>query len=188
MLHLKNNLSRDERGFRYVVRTADSEATPYIEWNTERIEQTAAEVLAEAEEETPRERAVSAKDREAVEWLRKGLAHGPAEAASIYRRAESAGIGERPLKRATRMLGVLKEPKGFRGAWHWGFRQSRAVLSTLYPPQICPTLSESCPSPQAPATRGRSNEQPARPQCQTDSDTFRRGTEWCKVSDSGRDD
>src|SRR5262249_30385407 len=63
MLHLKNNLSRDERGFRYVVRTADNEA-PYIEWSMERIEQTAAEVLAEAEEEeTPRERAASAKDR-----------------------------------------------------------------------------------------------------------------------------
>ena len=37
MLHMKNNLSRDERGFRYAVRTADNDA-PYIEWCPERAE------------------------------------------------------------------------------------------------------------------------------------------------------
>ena len=139
MLHLKNNLSRDERGFRYVVRTADNEA-PYIEWNAERVEQTAAEVLAEVEEETPRERAASAKDREAAEWLRRELAHGPVEAASIYRRAESAEIGERPLKRATRILGVLKEPKGFRGAWHWTLPPESSSTVNSVPPS---NLSDS---------------------------------------------
>jgi hypothetical protein len=117
MLHLKNNLSRDERGFRYVVKTADNEA-PYIEWCLERVERIAEEVLAASAEETPRKRAASAKDREAAEWLRKELAHGPVETASIHRRAEIAGIGKRPLKRAEQMLGVIKEPKGFRGAWH----------------------------------------------------------------------
>jgi hypothetical protein len=133
MLHLKNNLSRDERGFRYVVRTADNEA-PYIEWDMQRIEQTAAEVLAEAEEETPRERAASAKDREAAEWLRKELARGPVETASIYRRAESAGICDRPLKRATRILGIIKEPKGFRGAWYWALPQESSSTANSVPP------------------------------------------------------
>jgi hypothetical protein len=139
MLHLKNNLSRDERGFRYVVRTADNEA-PYIEWNMERIEQTAAEVLAEAEEETPRERAASAKDREAAEWLRKELAGGWVEGASIYRRADNAGIGERALKRAARILGVLKEPKGFRGVWHWALPPESSSPATLCTPS---NLSDS---------------------------------------------
>lgn len=118
MLHLKNNLNRDERGFRYVVRTADNEA-PYVEWNLDRIEQTAEEVLAVVEDETPRGRAASAKEREAADWLRGELAHGPVEATSIYRRSEGAGISERSLKRAARTLGVQKEPAGFRGAWHW---------------------------------------------------------------------
>jgi hypothetical protein len=118
MLHLKNNLSRDERGFRYVVKTADNEA-PFIEWGEERVAQTAEEVLAEAGDETPRQRASSARDGEAGDWLKKTLAHGPVEAASIYRRAEVDGIDERPLKRAARVLRVVKEPKGFRGAWHW---------------------------------------------------------------------
>jgi hypothetical protein len=139
MLHLKNNLSRDERGFRYVVRTADNEA-PYIEWSTERITQTAEEVLADAEEETPRGRATSARDREAADWLRGALEHGPVEAASIYRRAEDDGIPERALKRATRMLGVAKEPKGFRGAWQWRLPPESSSPATLCTPS---NLSES---------------------------------------------
>jgi len=139
MLHLKNNLNRDERGFRYVVRTADNEA-PYIEWCIDRVEQTAAEILAVTEDESPRERAASAKDREAAEWLGRELAKGPVEAASVYRRAESAGIGERPLKRATRILGIVKEPKGFRGAWHWGLPPESSTSSYSAPP---PNLSDS---------------------------------------------
>jgi hypothetical protein len=158
MLHLKNNLSRDERGFRYVVRTADNEA-PYIEWNTERIEQTAAEVLAEVDEETPRERAASGKDREAAEWLSKEIAHGPVEAASIYRRAESAGIGERPLKRATRILGVIKEPKGFRGAWHWALPPESCSPATLCTPSNLSDSVRVSPIVRASPNRGRPNEQ-----------------------------
>jgi putative DNA primase/helicase len=139
MLHLKNNLVRDERGFRYVVRTADNDA-PYVEWNLERVEQTAEEILAVAEDETPRGRAASAKEREAADWLRGELAHGPVEAASIYRRAESAGIGERPLKRASRLLGVMKEPKGFRGNWHWALPPESSSPATLCTPS---NLSDS---------------------------------------------
>lgn len=133
MLHLKNNLSRDERGFRYVVKTADNEA-PYIEWATERVTETAREILATVAEETPRERAASAKDREAAEWLRNKLRDGWVEAASIYRRAEGAGIGERALKRAAQMLGVLKEPKGFRGNWHWALPPESCSPATLCTP------------------------------------------------------
>ena len=139
MLHLKNNLSRDERGFRYVVKTADNEA-PYIEWGTERVAETAREILASVTDETPRERAASAKDREAAEWLRNELRNGWVEAASIYRRAESAGIGERPLKRATRLLGVMKEPKGFRGNWHWALPPESSSTATLCTPS---NLSQS---------------------------------------------
>jgi hypothetical protein len=139
MLHLKNNLSRDERGFRYVVRTADNDA-PYVEWSPERVAQTAEEVLAVADEETPRGRAASTKDREAAEWLRKELSAGWVEGASIYRRAGDAGIGERAMKRATRILGVLKEPKGFRGAWHWALPPDSSSASNTVPPS---NLSDS---------------------------------------------
>lgn len=139
MLHLKNNLSRDERGFSYVVRTADNDA-PYVEWNLERIEQTAGEVLAVAEDETPRARATSAKEREGAEWLRKELAHGAVEAASIYRRSEGAGISERSLKRAALVLGVVKEPKGFRGAWHWALPPESGTPLHSVPPS---NLSDS---------------------------------------------
>jgi len=62
------------------------------------------------------------------------------EAASIYRRAESAGIGERPLKRATRLLGVMKEPKGFRGNWHWALPPESSSPATLCTPS---NLSDS---------------------------------------------
>jgi putative DNA primase/helicase len=139
MLHLKNNLSRDERGYRYVVRTADNDA-PYVEWNADRIEQTAAEVLAVTEEETPRERAASSKDREAALWLKQELSRGPMETASIHRRAEAAGITERPLKRAARILGVLKEPKGFRGVWHWSLPQESGSADIVCTPS---NLSDS---------------------------------------------
>jgi putative DNA primase/helicase len=139
MLHLKNNLSRDERGFGFVVKTADNDA-PYIEWFTERVTQTADEVLAATEEETPRERAASAKDRDAADWLGEVLRGGPVEAASIYRRAHDDGVPERALKRAARMLGVVKEPKGFRGNWHWALPPESRSTATLCTPS---SLSDS---------------------------------------------
>jgi putative DNA primase/helicase len=174
MLHLKNNLSRDERGFRYVVRTADNEA-PYIEWDSERITQTAEEVLAADEEETPRERAASAKDREAADWLRKVLEHGRVEAASIYRRAEDEGISERALKRATRMLGVLKEPKGFRGIWHWALPPESSSPSTLCTPSNLSDSVRVLPSAYPVVRADGANGYPSVGQTRTHSDGLQSG-------------
>jgi hypothetical protein len=147
-------LSRDERGFRYVVKTADNGA-PYVEWNPERVTETAEDVLAVVEEETPRERATSAKEREAADWLRQELAHGPIEAASIYRRSESIGISDRSLKRAARTLGVLKEPAGFRGAWHWGLPpESSTSLHSVAPSNLSDSARVLNASTYKPYARG----------------------------------
>ena len=118
MLHLKNNLSRDEQGFRYVVRTADNDA-PYIEWNTERVEQTAEELLAVSAEETPRQRALSEREEAVAAWLMALLKNGPLEATSIWRKAEQEGYPERTVERAAKGLGVHKRIMGYAGKWHW---------------------------------------------------------------------
>ena len=116
MLPVKSNLGSDTAGFAYRVSVADNDA-PYIKWADERVTRSADDVLSSMP--TSREKAVIERRQDVQEFLRQKLAEGPQPATTIYAAAEQAGISERDLRRAKSVLGVLAEPKGFRGAWHW---------------------------------------------------------------------
>jgi len=116
VLPVKSNLGPDTHGYAYRVSVADNDA-PYIRWDEERVTQTAEEILSGTP--SPREQAVIERGAETQRWLRERLQAGPQAATSIYTAAEIEGISERDLKRAKRALGVMAEPKGYRGAWHW---------------------------------------------------------------------
>ncbi len=122
MLPIKNNLALDTEGYAYTVSVADNDA-PCIRWDDERVTQTAEEILSGAP--SPREQAVIERGAETQRWLREKLQGGPQPATSIYTAAERDGISERDLKRAKRALGVLAEPKGYRGTWHWSVPRSQ---------------------------------------------------------------
>jgi hypothetical protein len=55
----------------------------------------------------------------AAGFLRQELAGGPRPAHEILDRAREAGISERTLRRAKRLLAVRAKKVDFRGAWYW---------------------------------------------------------------------
>jgi len=122
MLPIKNNLALDTEGYAYAVTVADNDA-PYIRWEDERVTQTAEEILSGTP--SPREQALIERGAEAQRWLREKLQAGPQPASNIYTAAEREGISERDLKRAKRAMGVLAEPKGYGGAWHWSLPRTQ---------------------------------------------------------------
>jgi hypothetical protein len=86
---------------------------PRLEWIAGTSNLSARDLLARAD---------SGKDPagdEAVAWLRRRLAGGPVPGKSVVVDAEKAGIKSAALQRASKNLGVLKEPGEFGGMWVW---------------------------------------------------------------------
>lgn len=116
MLPVKSNLGPDTAGYSYTVSVADNDA-PFVRWGDDRVTRTAEEVLSAAP--SPREQAVIERGNDVKEWLRKKLASEAQPAASMWAAAERENYSRRDVERAKRSLGVVCEPKGYRGAWHW---------------------------------------------------------------------
>jgi DNA repair protein RadA/Sms len=87
---------------------------PYILWETQYVDVTAAEAMqAAAEAKSP-----AARD-DAKKLLGELLASGPALKSEIEEAAEANGISERTLFRAKGELGLMAKKDGANGAWRW---------------------------------------------------------------------
>jgi AAA domain-containing protein/primase/DNA polymerase family protein len=111
----KNNLAKQPKSLMFTLEEADSGAVR-VNWLGD-SEISAHQLLA-----TPREEEHADARSEAVEFLTDVLADGPVAASQVKEEAEDAGISERTLWRAKKVLGVLayrEGETGSRGKGHW---------------------------------------------------------------------
>jgi putative DNA primase/helicase len=128
-LQAKNNLSEAQSGFGYEIQGSQLHENPdiiasRIVWG-ERLEGTARELLAQAEDDGQDDsggqgRQTSAQD--AVAFLASALARGERPQADIAAEAEVVGISKDRLFRASKKLNIAKRPSGFEGKWLWKLR------------------------------------------------------------------
>ena len=118
-----NNAPRDQRALAYTFATkevaTDPETgapiiAPYVVWESEHVDVTAAEAMAAANEG----RAPGARDK-AIKFLQNELAVGPRAAKELTEMAEANDISTRTLRRAKLELGVLSAKSGPDGEWTW---------------------------------------------------------------------
>ena len=120
LLPLKSNLGPDALGFAYRIVSAGPEDAPKVEWDSDRVTETADEVLSRRRGR--RERAGHGEALEqACAFLRTFLADGPRLATEVFEGAEAHGIGKPSLKRAKEPLGIItsKESGKLDGKWTW---------------------------------------------------------------------
>jgi putative DNA primase/helicase len=128
-LQAKNNLSEAQSGFGYEIQGSPLYDTPDIiasrvVWG-ERLEGTARELLAQAEDDGQgnsggQRRQTSAQD--AVAFLASALARGERPQADIAAEAEAVGISKDRLFHASKKLNVAKRKIGIEGGWSWKLR------------------------------------------------------------------
>jgi putative DNA primase/helicase len=120
----KNNLAMDSGGlaFRVEQRIVGHDiVASAIHWESERITQTADEILAAGRD---------GKDKperdEAEDFLRDILATGPRPATEVLAEAKGAGLAERTVRRALKSVGIKPYRKaesgdglGKSGRWYW---------------------------------------------------------------------
>lgn len=139
MLCLKNNLARDNVGYRYTLRsTADD--IPYVVWDEEHEIRSAEEILgASAGPERP--------VHGAEQWLLDVLARGPVPSEDLRTLAKQAGHAWRTVERARKNLAEDRSHgqeivieriggRGSRGAGRWQWRLSNSASSS--PPLPAP--------------------------------------------------
>jgi hypothetical protein len=126
----KNNLAPDKHALRFFVGTQnvgndpDTGAiwAPHVLWHNEHVEVTATEAMEAAEGGGSRR----ASRKEAEEFLREKLAHGPVPAIEIEEEAKARLISvSGALRRARKDLGVKvsKERGRTDGGWFWELPQ-----------------------------------------------------------------
>jgi len=113
-LPAKLNLARDPDGLAY--RIADGR----VEWETGMVKMHADDAFAAEAAEAARPGRRDSERREAAEWLREQLAHGPVLASEIIVRGKQAGFNKRTLQRAFENLGGVRKKESFGGPWTWG--------------------------------------------------------------------
>ncbi|WP_283250241.1 AAA family ATPase [Saccharopolyspora erythraea] len=122
---IKTNLApMGTRSLRYCIKPASAEAEDGRSASVGRFElvgeseQTVAELLVAV----PVSRDEQAERAEAQEWLRRYLveAGGRAEAGTVIRAAEAAGLSRDQVKKARRKIGARTTKAGFAGSgWEW---------------------------------------------------------------------
>ena len=120
----KQNLARSPKSLMFTLEEAESSAVR-VNWLGE-SEVSAHQLLA-----TPREEEHADARSEAVEFLNDVLASGPVAASQVKEEAEDAGISERTLKRAKKLVGVItyrEGETGNRGAGRWMWKLPVAEL------------------------------------------------------------
>jgi putative DNA primase/helicase len=115
LLPVKNNLVRERTGLEFRLVATEGSGVPWVEWGSEKIDETADEVL-----ETSRHQFERGPDRleEAMDFLRELLAGGP----RLVKDVEADGwtkrrIRYRTLIRARKELGVKVFRKETTGPW-----------------------------------------------------------------------
>jgi hypothetical protein len=111
----KNNLAKPPKSLMFTLEEAESGAVR-VNWLGD-SEVSAKDLLA-----TPQDQEYAEARSEAAEFLNDALANGPVPARDIIRDAEDAGISEKTLRRAKKLLGVVANREGEagkRGAGRW---------------------------------------------------------------------
>jgi hypothetical protein len=123
----KNNLAKAPKSLMFTLEEAESGAAVRVNWLGE-SEVSAHQLLA-----TPREEEHADARSEALEFLNEVLADGPVPASDIIQDAEDAGMSEKTLRRAKKLLGVVgyrEGEAGKRGAGRWLWKLPVANLVT----------------------------------------------------------
>jgi hypothetical protein len=112
----KNNLAKPPKSLTFALEEA--EGTVRVKWLGE-SEVSAHQLLA-----TPRDEEHADAKKEAVQFLNEVLADGAVASSQVKEEAEEAGISERTLWRARKVLGVLSYREGAtggrgKGKWLW---------------------------------------------------------------------
>jgi putative DNA primase/helicase len=121
----KNNLAKPPKTLMFTLEEDESGAVR-VNWLGE-SEVSAHQLLA-----TPREEEYADARSEAMEFLNDVLANGPLAASQVKEEAEEAGISERTLWRAKKVLGVMayrEGEAGGRGKGHWFWKLPVASLA-----------------------------------------------------------
>jgi len=113
----KNNLSKPPKSLMFTLEEAENGAVR-INWLGE-SEVSAKELLA-----TPHDQEHADARSEAVEFLNAVLSDGPVSASQVKEEAQDAGISERTLARAKKVVGVISYREGEsggrgKGRWLW---------------------------------------------------------------------
>jgi hypothetical protein len=122
----KNNLAKPPKSLMFTLEEAESGAVR-VNWLGD-SEVSAKDLLA-----TPQDKEYADALSEAVEFLNDALANRPVPARDIIRDAEDAGISEKTLRRAKKLLGVVayrEGEAGRRGAGRWLWKLPIADLVT----------------------------------------------------------
>ena len=122
----KNNLARSPKSLMFTLEEAEGTAVRG-NWLGD-SEVSAKDLLA-----TPQDQEHADARSEAVEFLSDVLAEGPVPARDIIQSAKDAGIAEKTLRRAQKVLGVApyrESEAGKRGAGRWLWRLPTADLVT----------------------------------------------------------
>jgi putative DNA primase/helicase len=111
LAQMKNNLAPNPGGLAFgIVQIGDA---PALAWEQGIVSTTADELLAD-------DKKTKTRDRER-EWLKKRLADGPLDQATIRSYSDETGFSWRTIQRAATDLGVEKFRSGFGkgGRWSW---------------------------------------------------------------------
>jgi hypothetical protein len=122
----KNNLAMPPRSLMFILEEAEGGAVR-INWLGD-TDVSAKDLLG-----TTQDQEHADARSEAVEFLSDVLANGPVPATDILQDAEDAGIAEKTLRRAKKVLGVVayrEGEAGKRGAGRWLWKQPIADLVT----------------------------------------------------------
>lgn len=119
-LPLKNNLGPDTSGWAYRVVAETPGGTPHVEWEPDRITESADTIAARGKAKSERAGRGEALE-EASGFLREFLADGPKLVADVLDAGRANAIGRPSLKRAKAKLGVIAEKATgkFDGGWIW---------------------------------------------------------------------
>jgi hypothetical protein len=111
VLPIKNNIAKTKTGLAYSVMEAEN-GYPVMAWESEPVEMTADDALAEAKTEGEK------SDTDwAIEYLKDKLEKGPISAVEVLKGSRVVGIKDKALRRAREKLGVKTSKSGYSGGW-----------------------------------------------------------------------
>jgi putative DNA primase/helicase len=112
LLAVKQNLGPNIGGLAFRVETQSG--LPRLDWEAGAVTLKADDVLSGVED-----RENQSSRREAEEWLKELLAHGPVPVQRIRLEAKQAGLSWMTVRRANESLSVLAEKSSYRAGWEW---------------------------------------------------------------------
>jgi len=112
-LPAKLNLAQDPDGLAYRITKGR------VEWDDQPVKMHADDAFA-AELATAESKGRGSERREACEWLRDSLRHGPMLSSEIAEVGKELGFTARTLQRAFKELGGTPRKESFDGPWLWG--------------------------------------------------------------------